>query len=86
MAGHIKCPITGKFIPELQFDNHLKVLLRDPRYKEQQDNFVRKNFTYSSNLTTDEVYDNIKRLARKREGTQDGEEPISKKPNQIGPH
>ena len=49
MAGHIKCPITGKFIPELQFDNHLKVLLRDPRYKEQQDNFVRKNFTYSSN-------------------------------------
>mmetsp|Transcript_1026 Transcript_1026/g.1225 ORF Transcript_1026/g.1225 Transcript_1026/m.1225 type:complete len:413 (+) Transcript_1026:82-1320(+) len=86
MAGHIKCPITGKFIPELQFDNHLKVLLRDPRYKEQQDNFVRKNFTYSSNLTTDEVYDNIKRLARKREGTQNGEEPISKKPNQIGPH
>ncbi|CUM49254.1 uncharacterized protein AC631_05481 [Debaryomyces fabryi] len=86
MAGHIKCPITGKFIPELQFDNHLKVLLRDPRYKEQQDNFVRKNFTYSSNLTTDEVYDNIKRLARKREGTQNGEEHISKKPNQIGPH
>lgn len=84
-AGHIKCPITGKFIPELQFDNHLKILLRDPRYKEQQDNFVRKNFTYSSNLTTDEVYDNIKRLARKREGAQDAEESVSKKPNQVGP-
>lgn len=83
--GHIKCPITGKFIPELQFDNHLKVLLRDPRYKEQQDNFVRKNFTYSSNLTTDEVYDNIKRLARKRDGNQDAEASVTKKPALIGP-
>jgi hypothetical protein len=27
---------------------------------------MRKNFAYASNLLTDEVYDNIKRLARKR--------------------
>lgn len=83
----IKCPITGKLIPELKFDNHLKVLLRDPSYKEQQDNFVRKNFTYASNLTTDEVYNNIKRLARKRDGTADttaDSDPVSKR-KQIGP-
>lgn len=75
----IQCPITGKKIPESQFDNHLRVLLRDPSYKEQQDNFMRKNFTYSSNLTTDQVYENIKRLVKKRENSEEEEEHIHKK-------
>lgn len=57
-------------IPELKFDNHLKTLLRDPRYKQEQDNFIRKNFSYASNLTTDQVYENIKRLVRKRGGDE----------------
>lgn len=78
----IKCPLTGKQIPESKFDSHLKVLLRDPRYKEQQENFMKKNFTYSSNLTTDQVYDNIKRMALKRKNE---ELPESKKPKTIGP-
>lgn len=63
----IKCPITGKLIPQSKFDTHLKILLRDPRYKQQQENFLKKNFSYASNLSTDEVYDNIKRLMKKRE-------------------
>ncbi|CCE87267.1 Piso0_005813 [Millerozyma farinosa CBS 7064] len=69
----IKCPITGRLIPQSKFDTHLKILLRDPRYKQQQENFLKKNFSYSSNLSTDEVYDNIKRLMKKRElaGTED---------------
>lgn len=79
----IQCPITGEQIAELKFDNHLKVLLRDPRYKEQQDNFMRKNFTHSSNLTTDQVYENIKRLVRKR-GLSEEEEAASKRLD-IGP-
>lgn len=62
----IKCPITGQLIEELKFDQHLKVLLRDPRYKQQQENYLKKNFSYSSNLSTDQVYDNIKRLMKKR--------------------
>lgn len=62
----ITCPLTNQAVPEDKFDEHLRVLLRDPRYKEQQDNYLRKNFTYATNLTTDQVYDNIKRLARKR--------------------
>lgn len=78
----IKCPITGKMIPELKFDNHLKVLLRDPRYKQEQENFVRKNFSYASNLTTDQVYENIKRIVRKRDS--DSDQPQKKRP-QIGP-
>lgn len=79
----IQCPITGQAIPELKFDNHLKVLLRDPRYKEQQDNFVKKNFTYASNLTTDQVYENIKRLVKKR-GLSEEEEQHTKRLD-IGP-
>lgn len=70
----IQCPITGQHIPELKFDNHLKVLLRDPRYKEQQDNFVKKNFTYSSNLTAGQVYENIKRLVKKRSLSEEEEQ------------
>lgn len=79
----IQCPITGQMIPELKFDHHLKVLLRDPRYKEQQDNFVKKNFSYSSNLTTDQVYENIKRLVKKR-GLSEEEEEHTKRVD-IGP-
>lgn len=62
----IKCPISGIMVPELQFDSHLKCLLRDPRYQEQQDNYIKKNFKYASNLTTDQVYDNIKRIAKRQ--------------------
>lgn len=72
-SGLIRCPITNQLVPEDKFDTHLKVLLRDPTYKEQQDNFMRKNFTYETNLTTDQVYENIKRLARKRASDEDNE-------------
>lgn len=61
----ITCPLTGEKIAEDEFDNHLKTILRDPRYQEQQDNYMRKNFTYASNLTTDQVYENIKNLVKK---------------------
>ncbi|ODV81739.1 uncharacterized protein CANTADRAFT_45761 [Suhomyces tanzawaensis NRRL Y-17324] len=81
----IKCPITGNDIPELQFDTHLKVLLRNPRYKEEQDNFMRKNFKYESNLTTDQVYENIKRFVRKRQVPEDADEKIEKR-LKIGPN
>lgn len=73
----ILCPITGKQIPELKFDVHLKILVRDPRYKQEQENFMKKNFTYGSNLTTDQVYENIKRLVGKR--GNDGEESDRKR-------
>lgn len=75
----IQCPITGKQIAELQFDTHLRVLLRDPSYKEQQENFVKKNFTYSSNLTTDQVYENIKRLVHKRALSEEEEQAGTKR-------
>ncbi|SGZ51973.1 CIC11C00000001929 [Sungouiella intermedia] len=79
----IQCPITGQMVAELKFDQHLRVLLRDPRYKEQQDNYVKKNFSYASNITTDQVYENIKRLVKKR-GYSEEEEENSKRID-IGP-
>lgn len=62
----IKCPITGRLIPELKFDEHIRILLRDPHYEQEKQNYITKNFKYSSNLTNDEVYDNIKRLTKKK--------------------
>lgn len=69
----IQCPLTGQNIPELEFDDHLRSLLRDPRYKEQQENYMKKNFTHASNLTSDQVYENIKRLVRKRDMAEEEE-------------
>ncbi|KAI5962895.1 PRP21 [Candida theae] len=62
----IKCPVTGKLIPADDFDNHLRNILRDPSYKQQQENYLRKNFSYESNITSDQAFENIKRLMRKR--------------------
>lgn len=62
----IICPITQKPIPELEFDQHLKVLLKNPNFSQERDNYIKKNFKYSSNLTNDEVFENIKRLSRKK--------------------
>ncbi|KAI5965796.1 PRP21 [Candida pseudojiufengensis] len=62
----IKCPITGKLIPQNEFDKHLKTILRDPSYKKQQENYLKKNFSYESNISTDKVFENIKRLIKKR--------------------
>lgn len=66
----IRCPLTNELVPEDEFDNHLRTKLRDPRYEEQQNNFIKKNFLHESNLTNDQVYENIKRLAKKRTGEE----------------
>lgn len=57
---NIKCPITGKLIPESQFDEHLRTLLSDPQYKEEKEKYESKHRL--TNLTTTEVYENIKKL------------------------
>lgn len=53
-------------------------MLRDPRYKKEQENYIRKNFSYASNITTDQVYENIKRFVKKRANVED-ENPKKKK-------
>lgn len=76
------CPFTGQNIPEAMFDSHLRTILRDPRYQEHQENYMRKNFTYASNLTSEQVYENIKNLVR-RPGQSEEEEIVRIKRSKL---
>lgn len=55
------CPLTGKLIPESQFQTHISTLLRDPKYQEEKSRYEAK-FKYGSSLSTEQVYENIKSL------------------------
>ncbi len=56
----VECPITGKLIPESNFERHMQILLRDPKYKQEKLNYESK--IKNSNLSTSEVVSNIKNL------------------------
>lgn len=59
---YIECPISHKNIPEDKFDKHLQVLLVDPHYKAEREKYEAKHKL--SNLSSAEVYENVKRLAK----------------------
>lgn len=61
----IKCPITGKLIPEANFEKHIQILLRDPKYKQEKLNYESK--IKNSNLSTSEVAQNIKNLFKPKD-------------------
>lgn len=75
----ILCPFTGQNIPEVMFDSHLRNILRDPRYQEQQENYMLKNFKYASNLSTEQVYENIKNLVRGQSRSEEEEAASAKR-------
>ncbi|KAL3237369.1 Prp21p [Nakaseomyces bracarensis] len=60
----IKCPITNMMIEEQRFDKHLKTLLNDPTLFKEEKQRYQKAHNYT-NLTTDDVYNNIKKLVGK---------------------
>lgn len=57
----LRCPLTDKLIPEGKFRTHISTLLRDPKYEEEKIRYESK-FKYGTNLTTQQVYENIQRL------------------------
>lgn len=57
----VECPISGRKVPELKYDEHLHILLRDPKYQEEKQRYLDKH-AISTNLTTTQVHENIKRL------------------------
>lgn len=61
----IECPITGKLIPEANFEKHIQILLRDPKYKQEKLNYESK--IKNSNLSTSEVAQNIKNLFKPKD-------------------
>lgn len=56
----IQCPFSGKMIPEKNFERHIQILLRDPKYAEEKKKYESK--VKNSNLTSDDVVRNIKAL------------------------
>ncbi|CAR27488.1 hypothetical protein ZYGR_0I07630 [Zygosaccharomyces rouxii] len=62
----IQCPITHKMIPEDKFDRHLQILLGDPHYKTEREKYKAKHRL--TNLSSDEVFENIKNIARNTTG------------------
>lgn len=58
----IECPITHKMIPEHKFDKHIQILLSDPNYLKEREQFKAKHKL--TNLTYEGVHENIKRLAK----------------------
>lgn len=71
-------PSAGEEL-EQKYDAHLRDNMRHPRYKEQQDNYLRKNFTYTSNLTTEKVHENINNLVRRPDESEEEEAAKTKK-------
>ncbi|CDJ50794.1 surp module domain-containing protein, putative [Eimeria brunetti] len=41
-SGFQRCPITGQLVPAEQMSQHLRILLLDPKWKEQKDRFLEK--------------------------------------------
>lgn len=62
----IQCPITHNMIPEDKFDKHLQILLGDPHYKTEREKYKEKHKL--TNLSSNEVFENIKNIARNTTG------------------
>ncbi|XDT08853.1 SURP motif repeat profile [Nakaseomyces glabratus] len=60
----VRCPITNNLIEEDKFDQHIRTILNDPTiYAEEKKKYKQSHSL--SNLTSDEVYQNIKRLVKR---------------------
>ncbi|QPG74270.1 hypothetical protein FOA43_001595 [Brettanomyces nanus] len=66
----LRCPLTGKLIPESKFARHISILLRDPKYKQEKQRYEAK-FRYGTNLVPEQIYENIKSLVDETEDDHD---------------
>lgn len=57
----LRCPLTDKLVPESKFAQHMSILLRDPRYKEEKERYEAK-FTGSAQLSSAQIYENMVEL------------------------
>ncbi|KAH3899756.1 uncharacterized protein SCODWIG_01302 [Saccharomycodes ludwigii] len=63
LSEQVMCPITGKSIPAVHFEEHLRTLLHDPNHREEIKKYEDKNKL--TNLSEKDVYENIKKLIQK---------------------
>merc|ERR1719265_2233293 len=59
-----RCPITGQLIPAEEMSNHLKVLLLDPKWKNQKDQLVER--ARKESAFADDVEANLAGFVAKR--------------------
>lgn len=65
-----KCPRCNQQIPNTQWEEHVKIELLDPRWREQRDKEAARQST--TNLSTADVARNLKRLASQRSDVFEG--------------
>ncbi|KAL6712436.1 SF3a splicing factor complex subunit [Coniothyrium glycines] len=63
------CPNCKQQIPSNEMDEHIRIELLDPRWKEQRDKAEQR---YSTTINTADVANNLKRFASQREDIYDG--------------
>lgn len=68
----IKSPFTGQLIPESKFEDHKRAMLLDPKWKEQRS--IEEQRQASTNLSTAEVEQNLKRLLNRSGADEENEE------------
>jgi len=74
-AATALCPNCGQQIPVAELDNHLRIELLDPRWKEQQSKAASRFST--TNLGGTDVAANLKRLRAKTDGAGASNDPVA---------
>ncbi|KAL8272872.1 hypothetical protein Esti_003181 [Eimeria stiedai] len=65
-GGYQRCPITGQLVPAEQMTNHLRILLLDPKWKEQKDKFLEKAQAESAFAPLEDVEGYLAQFVAKR--------------------
>lgn len=65
-GAYQRCPITGQLIPAEQMTNHLRILLLDPKWKEQKDRFLEKAQAESAFAPLEDVEGYLAQFVAKR--------------------
>ncbi|KAF2819974.1 hypothetical protein CC86DRAFT_361463 [Ophiobolus disseminans] len=75
----VVCPNCKQNIPANEIDEHIRIELLDPRWKEQRD---KAEARYSTTINTADVANNLKRFASQREDIYDGASSMSLSPEE----
>uniref|UniRef100_A0A3B0MPH7 Splicing factor 3 subunit 1, putative n=1 Tax=Theileria annulata TaxID=5874 RepID=A0A3B0MPH7_THEAN len=61
-----KCPITGQLVPSSEMSEHLRIVLLDPKWKEQKDKFMQKAMAESALAPEEDVGSNLLKFVSSR--------------------
>ncbi|KAL3127009.1 Pre-mRNA splicing factor SF3a [Cryptosporidium hominis] len=61
-----RCPITGQLIPDEEISNHMRILLLDPKWKQQKDQLVQRAQQESALTASSNIEENLIAFITKR--------------------